>query len=127
MTLVVQQDVVQLQVPVDDALAVKEIESQRYLSRVEPKNETVTKYLLITIPRGSPGVFFGQPALALHVEHEIAAPDEFDDEEEPTGRLETGVKPNQEGVIGGGLKYVFFRLHPVDILVVRDQRLLDHL
>ena len=63
-SFVIQQDVVQLQIAVDDALLVQEVERQRYFGRIES------------------GVLFGQPPLTLHVEHQIAAAHEFDDEEE---------------------------------------------
>ena len=67
------------------------------------------------------------PPLALHVEHEVAAADELDDEEESAGSLEAGVETHEEGVVGGRLEDVLLRLHPVDVLVVGDKLLLDHL
>lgn len=72
-------------------------------------------------------MFLGQSTLPLHVEHKIATSDEFDDEEEPRGRLETRMEANEEGMIRGCLEYVLLRLHPVDILVVRYQCLLYNL
>lgn len=50
MSLVVQQHVVQLQVPVDDPPLVEEVQRERYLGRVEAR------------------VFFWQTSLTLHVE-----------------------------------------------------------
>ena len=41
--------------------------------------------------------------------------------------LEAAVQPDEEGVVGGGLEDVLLGLHPVDVLVVRHQLLLDHL
>jgi len=61
----VDQHVVQLQVAVDDAAAVQELQRQHDLGRVEAR------------------VLLGQAALALHVEHQVAAGHELDDEEEP--------------------------------------------
>ena len=61
------------------------------------------------------------------MEHEIATPDELNHKEQPRGRLEARVQPYQERVIRGGLEDVLLRLHPVNILVVRYQRLLDYL
>lgn len=59
--------------------------------------------------------------------HKIPASNELDDEEQPAGGLEAGVQPHQEGVVGGGLEHMLLRLHPVDVLVIRHQSLLDHL
>ncbi len=107
--LVVQEDVVQLEVSVDDAALVEEVECQADLGRVES------------------GVLLRESALALHVEHEVPAAHELDDEEEPARRLEARVQPDQERVVGGRLEDVLLRLHPVDVLVVRHQLLLDDL
>ena len=41
--------------------------------------------------------------------------------------LEAGVKTNEEGMISSSLEDVFLCLHPVDVLVIRHQLLLDHL
>lgn len=87
--------------------------------------------ILTTIP----GMFFGYLLLPLHVEHQIAAGDELDDEEQMgiglKGRgesigilellklgsnLEAGVQSDQEGVVGGGLEDGLFRLDTVDVL-----------
>ena len=70
MALVIQQHVVQLQVPVDDAALVEVVERQTDLGAVEP------------------GVLLGQPPLPLHVEHQVAAAHELDHEEEPRRRLQ---------------------------------------
>ena len=37
------------------------------------------------------------------------------------------MESDEEGVVGGGLEDVLLGLHPVDVLVVRHQLLLDHL
>lgn len=37
MPLVIEQDIVQLQIAVDDAALVQEVQRQRYLGRVEPR------------------------------------------------------------------------------------------
>ena len=44
-----------------------------------------------------PGVLLGQPALPLHVEHQVAASDKLDHKEKSARRLEAGVETNQEG------------------------------
>ena len=64
-TLVVQQNVVQLQITVNDSPFVQEVECQGYFCRVEP------------------GVFLREPTLSLHVEHQVTSSDEFDHEKEP--------------------------------------------
>lgn len=107
--LVVQEHVVQLQVSINDPLAVQEVQRQGDLGGVEP------------------GVLLRQPPLPLHVEHEVAPAHELDDEEQPGGRLEARVQADEEGVVGGGLEDVLLRLHPVDVLVVGDEGLLYHL
>ena len=65
MAFMIQQDVVEFQIAIDDAFLVQEVEGQRYFSRVEAR------------------VLLGQSALALHVEHQVATTNEFDDEKEP--------------------------------------------
>ena len=96
--LVVEEDVVQLQIAVDDALLVEEVERQRDLGRVEA------------------GVLLGQAPLALHVEHQVAAAHELDDEEEARRRLEARVQPHQKRVVRRRLEDVLLRLHPVNVL-----------
>ena len=63
-----------------------------------------------------PGVLLRESALALHVEHEVAAADELDDEEEPRRSLEAAVQAHQERVVRGRLEHVLLRLHPIDVL-----------
>lgn len=108
-SLVVEQHVVQLEVAVDDAALVQEVQRQRDLGRVEPR------------------VLLRQPPLTLHVEHQIPSPDELDHEEQSARCLEAGVQADQEWVVRGGLEHVFLSLNPVDVLVVGDERLLYHL
>ena len=55
-------------------------------------------------------------SLTLHVEHEVSAADELDDEEEARGRLEAGVEAHQERVVRRSLEHVFLGLNPVNIL-----------
>ena len=62
------------------------------------------------------GVLLRQAALPLHVEHEVTAPDELDDEEEPRRRLEAAVQAHEERVVRRRLEHVLLRLDPVDIL-----------
>ena len=95
---VVEQNVVQFQIAVDDALLVQEIERQRDLCRVEAR------------------VLLWKAALALHVEHEVSAPHELDHEEQPRRCLETRVQADQERMVGRRFEHVLLRLHPVDIL-----------
>ena len=105
----VEQHVVQLQVAVDDAPRVQEAQGDRDLGRVEAS------------------VVLGQAALALHVVHQVTAAQVLDHEEETRVGLEAGVQAHQERMIGGLLEHVLLGLHPVDVLVVVDDRLLDHL
>ena len=63
-----------------------------------------------------PRVFLRQTALALHVEHEVAAAHELDDEEEPRRRLEAAVQAHQERVVRRRLEDVLLRLDPVNVL-----------
>lgn len=72
-------------------------------------------------------MIFGKTALSLHVEHEIATTHEFDYEEQTRWRLEAGVQAHQKRMIWGRLKHVFLCLHPIDVLIVCHQGLLDHL
>ena len=64
--------------------------------------------------------------MPLHVIHEITASDEFDDEEQARWCLKAGVQTDKERMIRGLFEDVFFTLNPVDILVVVDDRFLDH-
>lgn len=63
--LVVEQHVVQLQIAVDDALLVQEVERETDLGRVEA------------------GVLLGQAALPLHVKHQISTTHKLNHEEQP--------------------------------------------
>ena len=63
----------------------------------------------------------------LHVEHQISSSDELDDKEESAWSLEAGMETHQERVVGGCLEHVLLCLDPVNVLVVGDQLLLDHL
>ena len=76
----------------------QELERQRYLGGVEAR------------------MLLGQAPLPLHVEHQVAAVDELDDEEEAAGRLEAAVQAHQERVVRRHLEHVLLRLHPVDVL-----------
>ena len=69
------------------------------------------------------GVFFGEAALPLHVEHQVSPADELDHEEEAGSSLEAGVEPHQERVVGSRLEHVFLRLNPVDILRKKKRRI----
>lgn len=64
------------------------------------------------------GVFFWQPSLSLHMEHQISSSNELDDKEQSWGRLEARMESNQEGMIGGRFEHVFFRLNPIDVLQI---------
>lgn len=65
-------------------------------------------------------MLFGQPPLALHVEHEVSASHELDHEEQPAGCLEAGMQPDEERVVRSCLEHVLLRLHPVYILQVNN-------
>ena len=80
MALGVQQDVVQLQVAVDDAVPVQEHERQGHLSRVEA------------------GAVLVEFARALYLEHEVAAVHVLHDEEEPIATLKARVECRQVGM-----------------------------
>lgn len=95
--------------PVNDPFAMQKVQGQRNLGGVES------------------GVLLQQPPLTLHVEHEIAPAHEFDDEEQSGGRLEARMQTDEERMIGGRFEDVLLRLHPIDVFVVGDQRLFDHL
>lgn len=87
----------------------QEVQRQTDLGRIEPR------------------MLLGQPALPLHVEHQIAAAHKLNHEEQPRIGLEARVQPHQKRMIGRRLEHMLLGLHPVDVLVVRHQRLLDHL
>lgn len=59
--------------------------------------------------------------------HEIPTPNKLNDKEQSARRLEARVQPHKEGMVGGGLEHMLLCLHPIDVLVVCYQRLLDHL
>ena len=61
-------------------------------------------------------MFFRQSSLSLHMEHQVSATYEFNDEEQPGRSLEAGMKTDQKGMVGGRFEYVFFRLHPINVL-----------
>ena len=105
----VEQHVVELQVAIDDAARVQEAERHADLGRVEAR------------------VVLGQATLALHVVHQVAAAQVLDDEEEARLGLKARVQADQERVVRGLLEHVLLRLHPVDVLVVVHNGLLDHL
>jgi len=50
------------------------------------------------------------------MEHQISAAYKLDDEEQARRRLETGMEAHQKGMVGGCLKDMLFRLHPINIL-----------
>lgn len=104
-----EQHVVELQIAINDRVRVQIVQRQRDFAGIEAR------------------VFLRQSALSLHVVHQIAASHEFDDEEQATRRLEARVQADQERVVRSDLEDVLFGLHPVDVLVVAYQRLLDHL
>lgn len=104
-----KQHVVQFQIAIDDRVRVQIVQCQRDLTSVES------------------GMLLGQSTLTLHVVHQITATYELDDKEQTTRRLEARVQADQERVVRGDLEDVLFGLHPVDVLVVAHQRLLDHL
>lgn len=64
MAFAVQQNVVQLQIPIYDTVAMQELQSHRHFSRIE---------------RGATLVEFARP---LNLEHEITAVDVLHDEEQ---------------------------------------------
>jgi hypothetical protein len=70
---------------------------------------------------------FGQLALLLHVIHEIAATQVLDNKKQSRLGLKARMKADEKRMICCLFEHVLFRLDPVDVLVVVERRLLDHL
>lgn len=85
---------------------------------------------LVSLPR----MLFGQFLLVLHMEHQIAAGDEFDDEKQSriglktkkwkvrnTKNLKAGMEADEKRVVGGSLEHGFLRLDPIDVLSAENK------
>ena len=62
-------------------------------------------------------MLFWQSSFLLHVEHEIAARYEFDDEKQTGGRLKARMEADKERMIGGRLEDCLLGRHPVNVLL----------
>eukprot|EP01136_Pigoraptor_vietnamica_P018408 Opistho-1_new@5380 len=99
-TVGVEEDVVELEVAVDDALVVKELKRRHNLGRVEPRSVLV------------------EAAVALDLEHEVATVDILHHEEQAVLRLEARVEVGEEGVLVGDLEDALLRLGAVHVVVL---------
>jgi hypothetical protein len=105
-----QENVVQLQVAVDDAVFVKVLQRQAYLGRVKLRA-------------------LGAKLPALDVQHEIAAADVLHDEVHPGLRLEAGVEIEQErmALLVRDEEHSLLGPYALHLVVFDDELLLEHL
>ena len=122
----IEQNIVQFQITIDHSVLVQELQGYRDLGCIESTRRRIRVTHEPFADRPLPCARFRQLPLPLHVVHEIASGDEFDDEEESRRRLKARMQTDEKRMIGRLLEDVLLALDPVDVFVVVHDRLFDH-